>query len=394
MKERFVSHLDMDAFFASVEQMSNPHLIGQPVIVSGDPDGRSVVSTCSYEARPYGVRSGMPLREAFRKCPGAIVIQGNPEKYIHISAGILKILQKYTPFVEPFSIDEAFYELWDVDSWEEAGRIAQTIKKEIGQAFHLTGSIGIAKNKLLAKLASDLEKPDSLTMIRETDIDPLFQRLPIRDLWGVGEKAEAAMHRIGVKTIWDLRQYTEQKLQEYFGAVGTYFYHACRGWDDTPLVYTFQEAEMKSMGNEYTLFRDSRRREQLLGILRFLVQKVSRRLRKAKRKGRTITVKIRFEPFQTITRAQTLPMECDSEEMIYREAQELFLKNWDGVRKIRLLGVSVSHLRKTGDWVQTHLLDDPTTLHKDRLTLAKDRIQDVYGESILTWGSILASKGV
>lgn len=394
MQGRIVLHLDMDAFFASVEQQANPYLAGQPVIVSGDPDGRSVVSTCSYEARPFGVRSGMPLRQALKRCPQAIVVQGNPQKYIHISAEILQILQKYTPYVEPFSIDEAFLELRGNSSWENAQRMAKEIKTEIRQKFHLTCSVGIAKNKLLAKLASGLQKPDGLTILKDDQIYTLFQRLPIRKLWGVGEKSEAAMRAIGVRTISDLQPFTREKLSHYFGVAGNYYYNACRGEDNTPLVYYFEDPDVKSMGNEYTLFRDSGEPVKLTGILRFLSEKVTRRLRKEGLKGRTVTVKIRFQGFQTITRARTLDREYDSEEMIYNEAKTIFFKNWDRRKKIRLLGISISHLRRKEESEQICFLGDQYVERKDRITSAKDKIKDAFGEEIITWGSILASKAV
>ncbi|MFH1743314.1 MAG: DNA polymerase IV [bacterium] len=392
MRQKLVLHLDMDAFFASVEQLVNPYLKGQPVIVSGDPDGRSVVSTCSYEARPFGVRSGMPVREALRRCPQAIIVQGNPQKYIHISAEIFRILQQYTPFVEPFSIDEAFLELRDGSTWDEASRMAEAIKMKIRQTFHISCSVGIAENKLLAKMASDLEKPNGLTVLKPSDIAPLFQRLPIRQLWGVGEKGETAMKQIGVKTISDLKRFSREELVYYFGAAGYYYYNACRGHDDTLFVYFFEDPDVKSMGNEYTLYRDSRDTVRLIGILRFLSQKVSRRLRKDGWKGRTITVKIRFQGFRTITRAKTWKREYDSEEVIYREARELFLNNWDGKESVRLLGVSISHLKRKPEWEQMLFLTDHNLYRKDRITSAKDRVQDIYGEESITWGSILASE--
>ncbi len=391
---RIVAHLDMDAFFASVEQKANPYLKGQPVIVSGDPEGRSVVSTCSYEARPFGVRSGMPLKEALRKCPQAVIVQGDPHKYIHISSGILRILEQHTPFVEPFSIDEAFFELRGKPDWEEAEKVAQSIKMRIYEQYELTGSIGIASNKLLAKLGSDLQKPDGLAVIREEDIAALFQRLPIGDLWGVGKKGQMAMQRIGVKTIYDLRRFTRDELVRCFGVMGNYLYNACRGWDDTPLVYSYQEADVKSMGNEYTLFRDSGDRMRLIGILRHLSEKVSRRLRKNGWKGKTVQVKIRFEGFRTITRAKTLEAFYDSEEMIYNVAAGLFFENWNGVQKIRLLGVSVSHLRHRSEPEQLTLIRDRMIERKDRITFVKDKLQDIYGEKCITWGSVIANRVV
>lgn len=392
MWRRVVLHLDMDAFFASVEQRANPYLAGQPVIVSGHPEGRSVVSTCSYEARPFGVQSGMPLRQALKQCPQAIVVEGNPQKYIHISAEIVRILQKYTPYVEPFSVDEAFIELRGDPSWDEAEGMAREIKTEILREFHLTCSVGIARNKLLAKLASDLEKPDGLTILRENKVKELFQRLPIRKLWGVGEKGAIAMQAIGVKTIADLQRFPRETLLRYFGVMGNYFYNACRGLDDTPLVYYFENQDVKSMGNEYTLYRDSNQPEKLVGILRFLSEKVSRRLRRSGWKGRTITVKIRFQGFHTITRAITLAREYNSEEVIYKESREIFFKNWDRRRPIRLVGISVSRLIRSEGWEQMLLLEDERLERKDRITLIKDKVQDTYGEDSITWGSILASK--
>jgi len=389
---RVVAHLDMDAFFASVEQKTNPYLKGQPVIVSGDPEGRSVVSTCSYEARPFGVRSGMPLKEALRKCPRAIVVQGSPRKYIHISSEILRLLEQYTPFVEPFSIDEAFFELRGSTSWEEAQCMARSIKKEIYSQQGLTGSVGIASNKLLAKLASDILKPDGLTVIRDEEIDSLFQRLPIGDLWGVGPKGREVMRKIGVKTIYDLRRFKREQLVRCFGVMGNYLYNACRGRDDTPLVYTFEEADVKSMGNEYTLFRDSSERMELIGILRYLSEKVSRRLRKSGWKGKTIQIKIRFEGFRTITRAKTLEKFYDSEEMIYKTATNLFFENWDTFQKIRLLGVSISHLRHRREPEQLTFLMDHETVKKDRITSVKDKLQDIYGEKCITWASVMANR--
>jgi DNA polymerase-4 len=333
----------MDAFFAAVEQMRHPELVGKPVIIggAGDPTMRGVVSTASYEARKYGIHSAMPLRRAYRLCPEAIFLPVDYDEYMRVSEKIKDILRSFTPLIENVGIDEAFLDITDIDmeSEEVAKKIKERIKKEVG----LTCSIGIGPNKLIAKIASDMKKPDGLTIISEEDIKGTIWPLPARKLWGVGPKTERRLNEMGILTIGDLASVPLESLTEDFGkSYGNYLYESSRGVDESPVITYW---EPKSISRETTFQIDTDNWNVIAKNLAELTRDVVDTMKESGYKGKTVTVKIRFSDFNTYTRAKTLDDFSDSLEIIRKAAFEA-LGRIELKKKVRLVGVRVSSLKK------------------------------------------------
>jgi len=333
----------MDAFFAAVEQMRHPELVGKPVIIggAGDPTMRGVVSTASYEARKYGIHSAMPLQRAYRLCPEAIFLPVDYDEYMRISEKIKDILRSFTPLIENVGIDEAFLDITDIDmeSEEVAKQIKERIKKEVG----LTCSIGIGPNKLIAKIASDMKKPDGLTIISEEDIKGTIWPLPARKLWGVGPKTERRLNEMGILTIGDLASVPLESLTEEFGkSYGNYLYESSRGVDESPVITYW---EPKSISRETTFQIDTDNWNVIAKNLAELTRDVVDTMKESGYKGKTVTVKIRFSDFNTYTRAKTLDDFSDSLEIIRKAAFEA-LGRIELKKKVRLVGVRVSSLKK------------------------------------------------
>jgi DNA polymerase-4 len=344
---RTILHVDMDAFFAAVEQLRHPELRGRPVVVGGDgnPHKRGVVSTASYEARAFGIHSAMPLRTAFKKCPHAVFLAVDFSAYGEYSRKIRSILREYSELVEPMSLDEAFLDVSHRP--EEPLALAEEIRQRIRTETGLTASIGIGPNKLLAKIACGLRKPDAVTEIRaDTAIDQL-RDLPSTTLWGVGPKTAARLEAaLGVRTVGDLQHLALEVLQEHLGPRhGEYLYHICRGEDDSPIV---TEWEPKSLSRETTYQFDARKRETIERTIGALVADVCEELREEGYRGKTITVKIRYHNFTTHTRALTLQDPTDNETTIGQTAVTL-LDRFAMDRPVRLVGVRVSGLVKNGN---------------------------------------------
>ena len=340
---RKILHIDMDAFFSSVEQKRHPELVGKPVVVGGggDPTKRGVVSTASYEARKFGIHSAMPLRTAYRLCPEAVFLPVDYEEYSRVSEEVKAILREFSPVIEDVGIDEAFLDISSIDKPSE--EIAEEIKKKIKDETELTCSIGIAPNKLLAKIASDMQKPDGLTILLEEDIQSRIWPLSVRKLWGVGPKTEAYLKEMGIQTIGDLASLSLDRLTEELGqSYGTYLYEASRGTDESPLVTYW---EPKSISRETTFQRDVDNWQMIAKTLAELTKEVVASMIEEGYQGRTVTVKIRFNDFKTYTRAKTLSGHTDSEEEIRRAAFEC-LGRLELKKKVRLIGVRISNLEK------------------------------------------------
>jgi len=340
---RRILHIDMDAFFAAVEQKRHPELAGKPVVIggSGDPNQRGVVSTASYEARKFGIHSAMPLRTAYKLCPEAVFLPVDYEEYSRVSEEIKTILREFSPVMEDVGIDEAFLDI--SESAEFSEEIAGKIKERIKAELDLTCSIGIAPNKLLAKIASEFKKPDGLTIINEGDVERLIWPLPARKLWGVGPKTEVYLKNIGVNTIGELAVMPLEKLTEHFGpSYGNYLYEASRGVDESPLVTHW---EPKSSSRETTFQRDTNDWQTIAKTLAGLVKEVADDISRAGYLCRTVTVKIRFDDFKTYTRAKTMPQFTGSNEVIRKAAFEA-LGKFEIKKKVRLIGVRVSGLKK------------------------------------------------
>lgn len=340
---RRILHIDMDAFFAAVEQRRNPNLIGKALVIggSGDPTQRGVVSTASYEARKFGIHSAMPLRTAYKLCPHAVFLPVDYSEYARVSGKIKDILQKFCPLMQDVGIDEAFLDISQIDKPPE--EIAKEIKTAIKQVTGLTCSIGIAPNKLLAKIASDMQKPDGLTIINNDDIENRIWPLPVRKLWGVGPKTEAYLREMGIETIGALASLSLEKLLEKFGnSYGKYLYEASRGIDDSPLITHW---EPKSTSREVTFQWDIGNWQVIAKTIAELTREVAKDLKQSGYKGRTVTVKIRFSDFETHTRAKTLEQSTNSVDEIRTAAFDC-LRRFELKKKVRLVGVRMGGLEK------------------------------------------------
>lgn len=340
---RRILHIDMDAFFAAVEQKRHPELAGKPVVVGGDgdPTKRGVVSTASYEARPFGIHSALPLRTAYKLCPEAIFLPVDYGEYSRVSEKIKTILSGFTPVIEDVGIDEAFLDISQIDKQPE--EIASDIKRKIRDDLGLTCSIGIATNKLLAKIASDMQKPDGLTIITEADIVLKIWPLPARKLWGVGAKTEAYLNGMGVKTIGELAAMTVEDIVGHFGgSYGKYLYEASRGIDNSPIIIHW---EPKSVSRETTFQRDIDNWQVLAKTIAGLAKEVVDDMIQRGYRCKTVTVKMRFSDFKTLTRAKTLPGLSGSTDEVRKAAFDC-LSRFEIKKRVRLVGVRVSGLEK------------------------------------------------
>jgi DNA polymerase-4 len=378
--ERVILHLDLDAFFAQVEEVADPLLQGKPLFVVGHSLTSGVVLTANYEARKYGVKTGMPLREARRLCPFALLVPADCAKYADTSERILTHLTAYTPLVEIFSIDEAFLDVtgtWHF--WGSPEALAQEIKRWVWENFHLTLSVGIAPNKLLAKLASDRLKPNGLFRIRPEETKALLRDLPIEALCGIGERLKHHLNQMGVFTAGDLGRFSETALHERFGVIGLVLKRMGRGLDASPVLPANHVEEAKSMGHSYTLTRATQDRERLSRYLLWLSEKVARRLRRRGYEGNVVHATIRFSDFDTVSKQRKLPFFLDDGALIFEWAKKIFQELDRPQKPVRLLGVSVSSLRPSGrgGWLFEELG------RRQSLLQALDSINDKYGEFTL-----------
>lgn len=335
--------MDMDAFFAAVEQRRRPELKGKPVVIggSGDPTRRGVVSTASYEARKFGIHSAMPLATAYRLCPDAVYLPVDYAEYSRVSRIVKKILFDVTPLMEDVGIDEAFLDISLLSKSPE--EISDKLKKRIRKQTDLTCSIGIAPNKLLAKIASDMEKPDGLTVITEEDIESRIWPLAARRLRGVGPKTEEALRKRGIHTIGELAALSLENLTDRFGpSFGGYLFDASRGRDESPLITHW---EPKSTGREITFQHDVSAWQDIAKTLAGLTRRVVTEMKEDGYRGQTVTVKVRFSDFETYTRARTLEGPTDSLEEI-RKAAFHCLNRFDLKKRVRLIGIRMSKLEK------------------------------------------------
>ncbi|MFQ5877707.1 MAG: DNA polymerase IV [Acidobacteriota bacterium] len=384
---RVILHLDMDAFYAAVEVREDPRLAGRPLIV-GHRGPRGVVSTCSYEARRFGVRSAMPSVTAERLCPRAIWLPGRMGLYVEVSREIRKILEEFSPVVEPLSIDEAFLDLSGVVEDLEAGRrAAARLKERIRAAQRLTASVGVAPNKFLAKIASDMEKPDGLMVLTPDMLPDRLWPLPAERLWGVGPKTAARLKAVGIRTVGDILKATGPALERIVGAPAAAHLRAlARGEDDRPVE---PEREAKSISEERTYRTDLRRPDDIDRALLARADGVARELRRERLLGRTVHIKVRTGDFTTWTRAKTLPVPTDLTEVIVRAVRELFAGRIRlGRRGVRLLGVGVSGLEPAGRG-QAELFPDEAEARAERVARAADSVRDRMGEEALTRARLL-----
>lgn len=335
----------MDAFFAAVEEKRNPEVRGRPVVIggSGNPSKRGVVSTANYEARKYGIHSAMSLRAAYKQCPHAVFLPVDYEAYSIASGKFKEVLKSITPIMQDMGIDEAYLDISDLQDTNEA--IVRKIKTGIKEKTGLTCSIGIGPNKLLAKTASDMQKPDGVTVLTAYDIESRLWPMPIRKLYGVGPKTEEHLKKMCIETVGQLAALPLEKLIEHFGrAYGYYLYEASRGIDDSPLITHW---EPKSISREVTYQEDAREWQVIARTLAELTKEVVEDMKQQGYKAKTVTIKLRFSDFRTFTRAKTIPDYTDSEEEI-RKAAFACLKRIELNRRVRLVGVRSSNLEKIG----------------------------------------------
>ncbi len=381
--QRIIFHIDMDAFFAAIEQRDHPEYRGLPVIVGG-PASRGVVSTASYEARRFGVHSAMPMATARRRCPDGIFVPGNHALYSAVSADVFAVFARYSPLVEPLSIDEAFLDMTGMELLAASPRaLAEKLKAEIREKTGLVASVGIAPNKFLAKLASDLEKPDGLVEIRAEDAVARLSPLPLRRLWGVGRRTEEKLQALGLKTIGDLQKMDERRLSR---AIGQKAAHTLRelsfGRDERPVE---SGREAKSIGKETTFEKDIESPEEAERALLALAEKVGWRLRLAGAAARTIQLKLRRSDFSTVTRSRTLPEATCHDGPIFYTARGLFREL--GIKSgIRLLGITAENFEK--DALPSLFVDEK----KERLYGAIDALKKRFGENIITKAPLVQKK--
>lgn len=385
--ERKIIHLDMDAFYASVEQADHPELRGQPVIVGGTVE-RGVVSACSYQARTFGVHSAMPMARALRLCPQAAVMPVRMGRYRELSAQIFVIFNRFTDTVEPLSIDEAFLDITGSQRlFGTAAVIAEKIRQAVRLETGLTVSAGIAPNKFLAKLASEVGKPDGLTEVLPSAVDAFLLPLPLSRLWGVGQVTGKRLARHGLHTVEDLRGVTQDRLVRWFGSYGEQLYRLARGEDERPVR---APAEIKSVGHEETFRLDVREVRTLRLELLAMAEKVAGRLRAKGLTGKGITIKVKYADFTTITRSGTLLGATAHAGDIFRRAEELLKKTEAGTRPIRLLGVSVSRLVPQ-ESEQGELFTEKNR-RQEKLDEAVDRLRARYGGEGISRASLLEKR--
>lgn len=351
---RKIVHIDMDAFFASVEQLDHPELVNKPVIVGGRPDSRGVVAACSYEARKFGVRSAISCAKASRLCPHGIFTRPRMWRYKEISATVMEIFYTYTDLVEPLSLDEAFLDLTEnLFNERSATLLANRIREHIYQETGLTASAGVSCNKFVAKVGSDMNKPNGITTIPPSEVYDFVATLPIGKFYGVGKATEAKMNRLGIEKGEDLRALSLEELTFHFGKYGKYYFNICRGIDHRPVQ---SSRVRKSIGNETTLREDVIELGKIHEILENLAQSVAKNMEKHECGCYTLTLKVRYHDFVTITRSITVNSPLYSWNEIMSCLVQLLAKTEAGKRKIRLLGVSCSNLiRESSTPVQLRL---------------------------------------
>lgn len=381
VEERFIVHVDMDAFYASVEQRDHPEYRGRPVVVGADPkggQGRGVVAACSYEAREYGIHSAMPISFAYKRCPHAVYLRGDMKKYVHISHQILKILKRFTPDIEPISIDEAFLDI--TGSYKLFGTPEETcrkIKATICEETGLQASLGMAPNKMTAKIASDLEKPDGLVVVTSKGLQEFLHPLPVGKLWGVGKRTKEELSRLGIRTIGDLASRDLKDLSNLLGKSGVHVWKLANGIDPRDVETSIG---IKSIGHEHTFEEDVIDPQMIEDTLMWLAEKVSRRMRKKGFRGRTVSLKIRLADFSTYTRAKSLQTPTNYVNDLFQTALDKTRAFKLGKQPIRLIGIQVSNLEKEKGQLGLFGPTSPGSEKKEKLHEAVDRIKDRFGE--------------
>ncbi|GAB4330775.1 MAG: DNA polymerase IV [Calditrichia bacterium] len=380
--KRIIAHVDMDAFFASVEQLVHPEWRGKPVIVGADPKkgkGRGVVSAASYEARKYGVHSALPIAQAYKRCPNGIYVYPNGKLYSDYSKKIFGILHSFTPVVEPLSIDEAFLDFTGaLHLYGTAEDLGKSIKRAIKEQTGLTASVGIAPTKSVAKIASDYDKPDGLTIVPPDGVQEFLDPLPVSRLWGVGKRMLEALQGMGIHTVSQLRKYPPDLIHQKFGKMGAHILNMATGRDERSVQ---PEHEVKSVSNERTFGRDEENPDVVLQTVFALAEKVGGRMRRAGIKGQTVHLKIRFSDFSTFTRSHTLGYATYLTPQIFEAVRDLLQEFLPLPAPVRLLGVGMSNLvPEAGSQLSLWDLQNEKVEKAEKLM---DAIQDRFGKNVI-----------
>ena len=388
MNQRVVMHIDMNAFFASVEQQSNPTLRGKPIAVTGS-EKRTVILAASYESRSFGIKTGMRVDEALRACPHLVIVSANNRLYTHVSSGIIKIFSDYTPKVEVFSIDEAFLDVTgSLKMFGGVERIAYLIKSRIKVHFGITCSVGIANNKLLAKLAAGMHKPDGLTTIRDEDVADTLEHLPIGSLCGIGQKTASRLNLLSVYTCGQLGRFPLSTLRRKFGIIGDRLHLMGQGIDPSPVLAPGQESAIKSVGHSMTLRQDVSNPQAIRRFLLQLSEMVGRRARRYGVSGKTVTLTLRYADFQTFSRCRTGMESINRSDDIYQAS----LRILDGLilmQPLRLIGISLNGLQFQGSQYALFVEERK----QQQLTESLDIVNNRHGEFTVMPGSLLDEKG-
>ena len=390
MSHKSIIHLDMDAFYPAVEVLDNPDLKGKPVIVGGRKK-RGVVSSASYEARRFGVHSAQPIATAMRLCPKAVFLGGRMRRYKEVSNQIFEVFGRFTPLVEPLSIDEAFL---DVTGSKRllggAVEIAKMVKEVVLEEVGLTVSAGVAPSKFVAKIASDMDKPDGLTVVLSGKVREFLDPLPIKKMWGVGKVTQKVLAQLNIHTFKDLRLSRRDVLERRFGDRGAKMHLLSMGIDERDVV---PEHDAKSVGHEKTFMEDIMDLDDAKKELLALATKVASRMRREQVTGKTVSLKVKYNDFKQITRAATLPSPTDDGSEIYSVVCDLLKKSEVGKRPVRLLGVSLSQLSFVGSEGQLSLFcDDQSFQKRKELNVALDSIHQKHGEKSVRPGTLFSNK--
>jgi len=381
--QRTIMHIDMDAFYASVEERDHPELRGKPVIVGGSAAGRGVVAAANYIARSYGIHSAMPTRTAIKLCPAAILIKPRLQHYAEASRRIHNIFERYTPLIEPLSLDEAFLDVTDsLKLFGSAKAIGREIQRSIQDELGLAASIGIAPNKFLAKIASDIEKPNGFVCIERDRIQSFLDPLPIGRIWGVGKVTAKRFAAANLHTLGDVRRLTREEAIRLLGSHGEHFHRLAQGIDERPVV---AEHHAKSISHETTFSADIEDRDVLSSWLLDLTEQVMRRVRRKAVKGRTIQLRIRFDDFTTITRSRTLKQPTDVTRVAWQTVRQLLNSHLPAGRPVRLIGMGIEGFEPSSA-KQGELFTAPELEKQRDIDHVVDDIQSRFGRSAIKRG--------
>jgi len=387
IQSKHIIHLDMDAFYPSVEVLDNPALKGKPIIVGGSKE-RGVVSSASYEARKFGIHSAQPIGKAKRLCPDGVFLPVRMSRYQEVSKQVFEIFHRFTSLVEPLSIDEAFLDVTgSIRLFGQPEDIAKKIKQIIFSETGLTISAGVAPSKFVAKIASDIDKPDGLTIVHPDDVRNFLDPLPVKKMWGIGKMSQRRLGCLNIHTFKDLRQTPVEILEKNFGKQGAKIHLLAMGIDEREVM---PENDVKSIGHEQTFSQDIISLDWAEKELLALGNKVARRIRHKGLKGKTVTLKVKYGDFVQITRSITLPKSTDDGSEIYSVARGLLKKTEATKKPIRLLGISLSHLSFSGTGTQLSLFDqEPSSQKRQRLNTVLDSVSEKFGDESVLPGTLL-----